>query len=318
MTHEDTASTDHHRAAFLADVVAGLSAPVKQIPPKYFYDDAGSELFDRICELPEYYVTRTETAILRDYARDIGDALGARVMLIEPGSGSSAKVHLLLDVLEDPVAYVPVEISREHMLASLAPLRERYPGLEILPVAADFTAGFTVPESTREPARRVVFFPGSTIGNFRPDDALTLLSRFAAVAGPGGGLLLGADLRKSPAVLEPAYDDSAGVTAAFNRNVLTRINRELGGDFDPGAFRHRALWNEPESRVEMHLVSLRDQRVHVGGTAFDFRAGEPIVTEYSHKYTLAGMADLAQQAGFRVEQVWTDEQEWFSVQYLVR
>lgn len=316
MTHQETASTDH--STFLADVLSGLSAPVKQIPPKYFYDDTGSELFDRICELPEYYVTRTETGILQSYAPDIGEALGPGTMLIEPGSGSSAKVHLLLDALEDPVAYVPIEISREHMLANLAPLRERYPGLEILPVAADFTAGFTVPGSTREPARRVVFFPGSTIGNFRPEDALTLLTRFAAVAGPGGGLLLGADLRKSPAVLEPAYDDSAGVTAAFNRNVLARINRELGGDFDPGAFRHRALWNDAESRVEMHLVSLRDQRVHVGGTAFDFRAGEPIVTEYSHKYTLAGMADMAEQAGFRVEQVWTDEREWFSVQYLVR
>lgn len=305
-------------SAFLRDVLAGLAAPVKSVPPKYFYDEAGSRLFDRICELPEYYVTRTEMAILEAYAGDIATALGPDVLLIEPGSGSSAKVGRVLERLETPAGYVPVEISGEHMLANLAPLRARFPALEILPVCADFTAPFQVPASRRTPRRRVVFFPGSTLGNFPPDSAVELLRIFHGIAGPDGVLLLGADLAKAPSVLEPAYDDSAGVTAAFNRNLLHRMRRELDAELDPDGFRHRAVWNAEESRIEMHLVSLRPQSIGVGGERFQLAEGEPIVTEYSYKHTLADLEALADRAGFGPDRVWTDERAWFGVLALAR
>ncbi|WP_290653177.1 L-histidine N(alpha)-methyltransferase [Aquisalimonas sp.] len=305
-------------SSFLTDVLTGLSAPLKQVPPKYFYDEAGSHLFDRICELPEYYVTRTELGILQDSAADMAQALGPGVLLIEPGSGNSAKISLLLAQLQDPVGYVPVEISGEHMLASLEAVRAQFPDLEILPVCDDFTAPFTVPTSSRAPSRRVVFFPGSTLGNFPPHDAVELLRSFHEVAGPDGALLLGADLRKAPEIVLPAYDDSAGVTAAFNRNLLVRMQRELGADLDADAFRHQAVWNDAESRIEMHLVSTAAQTIRVGGQCFEFAAEEPIVTEYSYKYTRERLAGLATEAGFRVAQVWTDAREWFSVQLLTR
>lgn len=312
------ATTGASDETFLADVIEGLSRPTKQLHPKYFYDTEGSRLFDRICELPEYYVTRTESAILEREAASMASAVGPGALVVEPGSGSSAKIGWLLDALTDPVAYAPVEIAGEHMMASLEPLRERFPELEILPVCADFTAGFQVPVPTRPENRRVLFFPGSTIGNFPPDEAVRLLTLFHEAAGPGGMLLLGADLRKDPAHLVPAYDDAAGVTAAFNRNLLYRLRRDLGADVDPDAFQHRAVWNAEAGRVEMHLVSTAEQAIRVGGYHFAFDAGEPIITEYSYKHTREELAALAARAGFRVEHVWSDAADWFSIQGLVR
>lgn len=308
-----TSATQFHQ-----DVHQGLMRRPRMIPPKYFYDARGSNLFDRICELPEYYVTRTELGIMTAEAAAMAAAIGPNALLIEPGSGSGVKVRLLLDQLPDPAGYVPVEICREHLTASAEALRAAYPGLEVLPVCADFTQPFAVPEPPRQARRRVVYFPGSTIGNFPPADALALLRTFHAVAGEGGLLLLGIDLRKSAGVLVPAYDDSAGVTADFNRNLLHRINRELGADFEPEQFRHRAIWNEHHGRIEMHLVSEQDQSVRLGDTDFRFPAGDHIVTEYSYKHTRASLHTLAAQAGFRPLASWQDEAEHFSVELLHR
>jgi dimethylhistidine N-methyltransferase len=303
-------------ARFRADVVAGLTAAVKTLPCKYLYDDRGSRLFDRICDLPEYYPTRTELGILRRHAGDMAAALGECCLVIEYGSGSGMKTPLLLERLKHPAGYVPVEISRDHLLASANELGRRFPDLEVLPVWADFTKDFELPATRRKPRRKAVFFPGSTIGNFGPACAVDLLEGVARLCGPGGGFLVGVDLRKPKAVLEPAYDDAAGVTAAFNKNLLVRINRELGADFDLDQFDHRAVWNDVQSRIEMHLVSRRRQEVHFDGRTIRFAAGESICTEHSHKYTLDAFRDLARTAGLGVRQVWTDEQRWFSVQYL--
>lgn len=293
----------------------GLSAPRKTLPCKYFYDARGSELFDRICELPEYYPTRTETAILRDRIDEIAEVMPFGAALIEYGSGSSTKTRLLLDRLDDLAAYVPVDISGSHLLRSAWRLRARYPRLSVRPVCADFTQPFNLPDLDDRP--RVVFFPGSTIGNFGPEDAVDLLAGMADVAGPGGGLLIGVDLLKSPEILIPAYDDAAGVTAAFNLNLLARINRELGGTFDLDAFSHRAVFNDDLGRIEMHLVSEIEQVAEVDGTPFRFAEGETIHTENSHKYSREQFAALAARAGWRVDTVWTDPAELFSVQYLV-
>jgi dimethylhistidine N-methyltransferase len=309
------AKIDYARRQFLADVLDGFSATRKTLPCKYFYDARGSELFDRICELPEYYPTRTETAILRDRIGEIAAVMPFGAALIEYGSGSSTKTRLLLDKLDDLAAYVPVDISGSHLLRSAWRLRARYPRLSVRPVCADFTQPFHLPDLDDRP--RVVFFPGSTIGNFGPEDAIDLLAGMAEVAVSGGGLLIGVDLLKSPDVLIPAYDDAAGVTAAFNLNLLARINRELSGTFDLDAFSHRAVFNADESRVEMHLVSEIEQVAEVGGTPFRFAEGETIHTENSHKYSRERFADLAARAGWRVEAVWTDPAELFSVQYLV-
>jgi len=299
-----------------ADVLAGLRAPRKWISSMYFYDARGSQLFDQITALDEYYPTRTERGILQRYGEAIAAALGPDILLIEPGSGSSEKVRLLLDHLQAPVAYVPVEISREHLTRAAAQINSAYPALEVLPVCADFTQEYEIPAPARAARRRVVYFPGSTIGNFEPADALALLHNFRRVVGAGGALLIGVDLRKDRATLEAAYNDSKGVTAAFNLNVLARFNHELGADFNLDAFQHRAIWNETESRIEMHLVSLRDQTVHIGGEPIAFAQDEYIHTESSYKYTPEGFAQLAGQAGFALQQVWMDERKLFSVQYL--
>jgi dimethylhistidine N-methyltransferase len=296
---------------FRADVLAGLSRPQKQLPAKYFYDAAGSRLFDRITELPEYYPTRTELGILRKDAGEIAGRCGPHCLLVELGAGSLTKVRLLLDGLERPAGYVPVDVSGDHLRSAAAVLADDYPDLDVRPVVADFTGPFALPEVPA--GRRVVFFPGSTIGNFEPPEADALLGRVARLVGPGGGLLLGVDLRKPVDVLERAYSDAAGVTAAFNRNLLVRINRELGGDFEPTAFRHRAFFNGEESRIEMHLVSERRQRVRVGPAAFDFRAGETIHTENSYKYDVADFADRAAECGLRLDKSWTDPRDWFAV-----
>jgi dimethylhistidine N-methyltransferase len=301
---------------FLRDVLAGLGAPSKTLPCKYFYDEHGSRLFDRICELDEYYLTRCELAILRQHGPAMAGRLGEGCALIEYGSGSSLKTQLLLDRLPGAVAYVPVDISGEHLLRSARRLARRYPALEVAPVCADFTAPFALPALRRPARRRVVYFSGSTIGNFGPPEATTLLASIARVCGPGGGLLIGVDLDKDPRILEPAYNDARGVTAEFNLNLLTRINRELGADFTLDAFRHHAFYDTHQRRIEMQLVSLRPQTVRVAGTEVRFAEGESIRTEYSYKYTLDDFRRLAGAAGLEVEQVWTDEQGLYSVQYL--
>jgi dimethylhistidine N-methyltransferase len=299
---------------FRADVLAGLALPQKRLPAKYFYDAVGSRLFERITELPEYYPTRTELGILRTHAPAMAARCGPCCLLVEPGAGALTKVRLLLDRLERPAGYVPVDVSGEHLHAAAVELAEAYPELEVVPVVADFTRSFEVPAIPT--ARRVVYFPGSTIGNFDPPEADALLRRFAWLAGTGGGLLLGVDLRKDPAVIERAYNDAAGVTAAFNRNILTRINRELGADFDLSMFRHHAFYNAAESRIEMHLVSTRAQRVRLGGATFEFRAGESIHTENSYKYDVVELAPRAAACGLRLEQTWTDARNDFAVLYL--
>lgn len=301
---------------FMGDVLAGLAQTQKRISPKYFYDARGSALFDRICELEEYYPTRTELGILERHAPEIAGLAGPGVAVIEFGSGSSVKVRLLLDALKDPAIYVPVEISRGHLLNAANELAEDYPALSVIPVCADYTRHFELPPaSALRP--RLGFFPGSTIGNFTRIEAAAFLGRAAVVLGPGAGLLIGADLEKDEAILHAAYNDREDVTAAFNLNLLRRINRELEGDFDLDAFRHHAPWNPQRGCVEMHLVSRRQQSVTVAGRRFDFKEGESIHTEDSHKYTIEAFHELARAGGWRPERVWTDEADLFSLHYLV-
>jgi dimethylhistidine N-methyltransferase len=301
---------------FRADVLRGLGAPQKNLPPKYFYDATGSELFERITRLDEYYLTRTELAIMERYAQEMAELLGPRCLLIEYGSGSSTKTRLLLDRLRDAAGYMPVDIAAAQLRRSARAIARDYPGLEVLPVFADFTRPFRVPTPHLAPTRRAVYFPGSTIGNLTPDEAVPLLRQTASLCGSEGALLLGADLSKDPRVIEAAYNDRLGVTAAFNRNLLVRINRELGADFDPDQFAHRAFYNAAEGRIEMHLVSLRDQHVRVGATEFRFTAGETIHTENSYKYSASGLQALARAGGFESRRVWIDDGRLFSVHYL--
>lgn len=297
-----------------AEVLEGLGRPVKRLSPKLFYDQHGSQLFDAITELPEYYPTRTEIGILREHGSEMADRLGRDNILIELGSGSSLKIQILLAALQ-PRVYLPVDISREHLLESAHALAERFPGLAIRAACADYSAPFRLPI---EPdwTDLAAFFPGSSIGNFDPVDARLLLGRVADLLGPGGRLLIGVDLPKDPAILNAAYDDSQGVTAAFNLNLLTRINRDLEGEFDLSTFAHRAFFNTDESRVEMHLVSRIDQTVKVAGEVFAFRTGETIHTENSYKYGIDPFHRLAADAGFVAEQVWTDAAGLFSVHCL--
>jgi dimethylhistidine N-methyltransferase len=304
------------RGRFREEVWSGLASSRKTLPCKYFYDASGSALFERICELPEYYPTRTELAIMEAHAGAMAERLGPRCLLVEYGSGSSRKTRLLLDRLREPAGYVPIDISPAALAASARALASAYAGLEVLPVCADYTEPFDLPRPRRAVARRAVYFPGSTIGNFSPPQAQRFLVRMARTAGRDGAILVGVDLRKDRATLERAYDDAAGVTAAFNRNLLARINRELGADFDLAAFRHRAFWNEVDGRVEMHLESLAHQVVSVAGRAFRFARGETIHTENSYKYTLERFARLADGAGLAVRQVWLDPGRRFSVQWL--
>jgi dimethylhistidine N-methyltransferase len=301
---------------FREEVLQGLTKPKKEISSKFLYDERGSRLFDEICELEEYYPTRTEASIMQRFGGEMAELLGKNCLLIEYGSGSSIKTRLLLDLLETPTAYVPFDISREHLLNSARTLADAYPELEILPVCADYTAYFELPTPTRPFGRRVIFFPGSTVGNFDPEPAKYFLKHIAHVVKRGGGLLIGVDLKKDPEVLHRAYNDRLGVTAQFNLNLLARINQELGADFQLDQFRHYAPYNPVEGRIEMHLISLKEQTVHLGDTEVKIRAGESIWTESSYKYTQAEFAQLAATAGFRVERVWTDPQQLFSVQYL--
>lgn len=304
------------RQQFLDDVLAGLQAERKWLPCKYLYDEQGSQLFERICELDEYYLTRTELAIMRTYAVDISQRLGRRCVVVEYGSGSSKKTRTLLDQLDEPAAYVPVDISREHLKQTAKRLSKKYPGLVVRPVCADFTEHFALPRIEPPGERTVVYFPGSTIGNFGPAEAKKLLECISAVVAHGGGLLIGVDLEKPRAILEAAYDDSQGVTRRFNLNLLARINRELGGDFQLDQFRHQARYNTREERMEMHLISTVDQTVRVDDVAVDFEQGESVHTENSYKYRPERFREIAESAGFAVEKVWTDRDGLFSVQYL--
>jgi dimethylhistidine N-methyltransferase len=302
----------------LDELLTGLRDTPKRIPSKYFYDERGSKLFDQICELPEYYPTRTELAIMSNEVDEMAQSIGPDAAIFEFGSGTSEKTRCLIRALDRPVAYVPVDIARTHLLAAAHRLANEFPHVEVLPVCADFTQPFQLPQPSRSPDRWVAYFPGSTIGNFEVDQARDLLVLMRDVAGPDGGALIGVDLRKDPAILVPAYDDAQGVTADFNLNLLVRLNEEFGADFDIGRFRHRAIWNPDAGRMEMYLESLVDQDVTLDDEVLHFERGESILTEYSHKYRLEDFARLAGEAGWRVARVWIDPDQLFSVQYLER
>ena len=300
---------------FARDLMRALASRPHAISPKYFYDEPGSRLFDRICELPEYYPTRTELGILRAAAADIAAHMGPHAEVVEFGAGSLRKVRLLLDAMDRPARYLPIDISGEHLARSAAQLQRDYPGLDVLPVVADYTQRLLLPAALPGAGRRVGFFPGSTIGNFTPAEAL----HFLQVAGQvlqGGALLLGADLVKEPSVLHAAYNDAQGVTAAFNLNLLARANRELGTRFVLEQFAHSAFYNAPQQRIEMHLVSRRRQKVELGGECYELEEGESLHTENSYKFTIDSLRALAMRAGFRPGPVWTDENRLFSVHWL--
>jgi len=298
---------------FLAEVLSGLSRSPRTLPSKFFYDERGSELFQEICELPEYYVTRTETDILRRYGGEMADSIGANAELIGFGTGAGVKTRMLLEHLENPIAYVPVDISKQRLLDSAAELSRAMPTLEILPVCADYMQPLRLPTPLRTPDHVAVYFPGSTIGNLEPDLALHFLQRICRLCGHSGGLIIGVDLQKKREVLEAAYNDSAGVTAEFNLNLLVRANRELGADFDIPLWKHEAVYSESEGRIEMHLISEAEQTVQVGGQEFHFERGQKIITEFSYKHTREGFAALAASAGFKLANTWTDPQQLFAV-----
>lgn len=295
---------------------AGLRRTPRELPCKFLYDERGAELFEEICTLDEYYPTRTELAILRDAAPEIAWLLGRDCLLIEYGSGEGVKTRVLLDRIDHAAGYVPIDISREQLLRSAAELSDRYPGLEVLPVCADYTAEYRVPAPSRSVRRRVVYFPGSTIGNFTRAGALAFLKRVAGVCGSTGALLIGVDLHKDTRLIEAAYDDARGVSAAFALNLLDRANRELDADFDLKRFAYHSFYDEVERRVDMGVVSLQAQTVHIGGEAFELARGERIRTEVSHKFTPEDFRQLAAGAGLQVRRVWTDADGLFSVQYL--
>ena len=311
-----SAANSLSHSLFLEEALAGLKKEQKTLPCKYFYDRRGSQLFDQICDLPEYYPTRTEAGIMQGNIAEMAALFGPDCLLVEYGSGSSTKTRILLDHLPDLAGYVPMDISREHLYQTADSLCAAYPNLDILPLCADYTQKFALPDTGRAVQSRVVYFPGSTIGNFHRAEAAVFLKRIAEVCGPGGGLLIGVDLRKSPQVLEPAYNDTQGVTAAFNLNLLHRMNSELGADFDLDGFAHYAFYNEIVGRIEMHLLSLNAQTIHLGGETIRFEEDETIWTECSYKYSLPEFAAMAKSAGFEVRQVWTDCDQKFSVQYL--
>lgn len=303
------------RAEFRDAVLAGLSRTPRAIPAKFLYDARGSELFDAICELPEYYLTRTETGILQSCTPELARLTGPGCALVEFGSGSSVKTRLLLDAMPDLAAYVPIDISRQHLDATAARLRRDYPRLRVEPVCADYMVLAELPADING-APRLGFFPGSTIGNLEPQDATAFLRRARRLLGDRGAMVLGVDLRKDPRRLHDAYNDSAGVTAAFTLNLLRRMNRELGGTFDLAGFAHEAFYDQIHGRIEIYFRSLRAQMVTVAGRTFAFAEGERVHTEYSYKYDDAGIAALARSAGFTIDRTWTDPDRLFAVIYL--
>lgn len=301
---------------FMREVVNGLSKPQKTLPCKYFYDEQGSRLFEAICELEEYYVTRTELALLKQIMQDIAAHVGPDAAVIEPGSGAGKKIRLLLDSLESPACYTPVEISKEILIRSVEELSASFPDIPMKPIAGDFDRVFSQPEHfNHQASKKVVFFPGSTIGNFEHSAAQAFLKRLADSVGKGGGLLIGVDLIKEEEVLLDAYNDSQGITAAFNKNLLARINRELDGDFELDAFCHQSIYNQDKQRIEMHLISNKTQTVEIKDHNFCFAQGETIHTENSHKYSVATITKLAETAGFTRINHWCDDNEWFGTFY---
>jgi L-histidine N-alpha-methyltransferase len=309
---DNAVDLDSHLDAFCADVLAGLSHQQKTLPCRWLYDNAGSELFEAITRLPEYYPTRTETAILRANARAMADFAGSNITLIEYGAGAGIKTETLIAALRTPQLYIPIDIAGEFLDQTATRIRDIFPGLRVQPVTADFMIDFELPAVLPE-KRRVAFFPGSTIGNLNTGEAGAFLRRMRRHVGEQGAAIVGIDLKKNIETVVAAYDDAAGVTSEFNLNLLARINRELDGDFVLGLFRHSARWNNAESAVEMHLVSRAAQTVTIGGRRFDFEAGETIHTESSRKYDHQSFAALCAANGWRVDHLWTDDRELFGV-----
>ena len=301
---------------FLEEALEGLQKPQKTLPCKFIYDEQGSEIFSRICELDEYYPTRTEIAIMRERANEMAEVMGPECAIVEYGIGSALKTHMLLEALDDPVACVPVEISREFLLNSTEGLAREFPHIEFVPICANFLAPFSLPVFSRPARRAIAYFPGSTIGNLTPDEAEDLLGNMAATCGGGGGLLLGIDLIKEVETIEAAYNDSLGVTEEFNKNLLVRMNRELGADFNVESFDFRAFYNSEVRRVESYLISQAPQSVRLGGKTISFKKGETIHTENSHKYDIKDFSEFAAGQGFQTEKVWTDGEKKFAVLFL--
>jgi L-histidine Nalpha-methyltransferase len=312
-------STEALNLGLLKEVLMGFSQRRKRLPSKLLYDQRGSELFEEICRLKDYYPTRAEIEILSEYGASIAKLIGPGAMILEPGSGAGEKIRYLFQHLSSPVAYVPIEISTEILARMLNEFEVEFPKLPVFPVSADFTQDFSLPEAIRRwDGRKTIFFPGSTIGNFAPSEAVTFLRRMGTLIGPGGGLLIGVDKKKDPKVLKRAYDDSRGITAKFNLNLLHRINREAQGNFKAGNFEHVAFYDETHGRVEMHLMSRVDQVVSVHGSSFLFQAGETIHTENSYKYTVQEFQKLGEEAGYRLNEWWQDSSEHFCVYYFER
>ena len=309
----DVVSLAQTNPDFARDVIEGLSESAKRNPSRWLYDETGAMLFEEITALEEYYPTRTEIGILEQFSDEISEFIGGEAILVEYGSGSSRKTRILLDALRNPSAYVPVDISEEMLQTAAAHISRRYAGIDVVPVAADFMRPFDLPEGLSDKHRRVAFFPGSTIGNLDGSESIRFLRRVAGHVGAGGRAVIGFDLRKDVRILIAAYDDAWGVTAAFNRNILGRINRELAGDFDPLTFAHEARWNEEMSRIEMHLVSQRRQKAHVLSRTFDFTKGETIHTENSYKYSVEQFSGLAERSGWTLERIWTDPNGLFAL-----
>lgn len=307
-------SRDKRKA--LEEIQAGLRLPQKMISPKYFYDERGSKLFEKICELPEYYLTRTEVGIMQAHAGEMANAIGPRPYVIEFGIGSGLKTRLLLDALLQPVAFAPVDISAEHLAETVNELALSFPDIEMLPVAADFTQPFPLSRPSRSPNRNLVYFPGSTIGNFEAAQAGKLLRVMRQMAGKEGCIIIGIDLKKDSYIIDNAYNDSQEITSSFNLNLLRHLNREFGTDFDIGQFRHQAIYDETAGRIEMRLVSQCKQTVRIAGLEANFTEGESIITEYSHKYSPQEFLDLADSAGFAPVQAWTDANQWFGIHLL--
>ena len=304
------------QSEFLQDVVRGLSKEQKTLPCKYFYDERGSQLFTEICEQEEYYLTNTEIALLNKYGAEIAAITGQNACIIEPGSGAGEKIQLLLTALDEPDSYMPLDISEEILQASVETITNKFPALKVNPVKIDFTNDINLPECNASSNKRLVFFPGSTIGNFNPEEASDFLQKLQQIAGPKGSLLIGVDLIKDKEVLEAAYDDKNGVTAEFNKNLLHRINDELNADFDITAFSHNAFFNDEKSRIEMHLTSEQEQSVKIQDNVFEFSEGETIHTENSYKYSVRSFTKLVEESGFAVVKVWQDENELFGLFYL--
>lgn len=295
------------------EIIASLSQPQKQINPKFFYDCHGSELFDAICELPEYYISRTENNLLQSHSSDIANLIDSSALLIELGSGSCQKVRNFLGTLNN-TAYMPIDISKNHLWRAVKTLSHDFPTIPIHAVCLDYSHNIEIPYEAPE-QKKIFFFPGSSISNFEPESVLNFLTRLATLAKPNGGLLIGVDLQKPAELLHAAYNDSKGVTAAFNKNILQRLNRELNANFELNQFSHHAFYNEKQHRIEMHLVSEKNQDVKIGTHLFHFKKQESIHTENSYKYTIEQFQQIAQQAGFNPQKFWTDKNQLFSIHY---